>query len=190
MGSLSEWRTWSDMSEELCYRREFDIKYIHYSSHAHTIFLEHDDVIKWKYCIMFMKCIDLFQNNKVGYYDQGLARKWTFIPVITFRLETLLCWSGPPLAELHVILVYPGILSWTWGNIIVCRSLHVTVYVLTISVWCQRNAVSMKGSHTCATTAKQHVPHREAILGYVQSVAKLVTNICEEHTFCPCRPYV
>ena len=34
-----------------------------------------------------MQCIDFFQNDKVGYYDQVLPRKWLFIQVIIFRLE-------------------------------------------------------------------------------------------------------
>ena len=41
-----------------------------------------------------------------------------------------------------------------------------------------------------ATAFKLLVSYLEAISGYVQSVPKQVTTICEEHTICPWHPCV
>ena len=73
-----------------------------------------------------------------------------------------------------------------------CFSLHVTVFVLTISVRCQIDVVSTPGSPTCATAFKLLVPYLAAFLSYVKSIPTLVTTICREHASYPadpvCRP--
>ena len=94
----------------------------------------------------------------------------------------------PDVLDSRVASHFTWLLAWTCGSIIVWISMHVTVYVLTISVRYQSDAVSIPGSHTCATASKPLVSYLEAYMGYVQSAPTLVTAICREHTIYPTNP--
>ena len=61
-----------------------------------------------------MQCIDFFQNDKVGYNDQVLPRKWLFIQVIIFRLAILDC-SVVQDHDKNAILWWPMAWGTRWG---------------------------------------------------------------------------
>ena len=50
----------------------------------------------------------------------------------------------------------------TRGNITMCLSLHVTVCIPTVSMWCQRDLVLIPGSDTCATRLQKNIESHTA----------------------------